>query len=136
MTLPSSGPLKLSQIAAEFGVSLPCVFPDDFYGKPGVPTSGALSFSDFYGLSNVLFTPDGGAVSSGKDGILTLTCNRPAVWTFPVTGSIPSGSTATSVTFTTTSIFPFDFTCTGTALGVTRTFAVHMFFSDAGPGGP
>ena len=52
MTLPSSGPITLFQIADEFGLAHNSVFPTAFYGKGGAPSSGPLSFADFYGRSN------------------------------------------------------------------------------------
>lgn len=51
MTLPASGAISLSQIAAEFGLASNAAFPTAFYGKGGAPASGALGFSDFYGRS-------------------------------------------------------------------------------------
>lgn len=51
MTLPASGTIKLSDIAAEFGVSPPYSL-SDFYGvAAGVPVSGDISLTDFYGVS-------------------------------------------------------------------------------------
>lgn len=138
MTLPNSGPLSISQIAAEYGVSLPCVFPDAFYGKPGIPASGALSISTFYGKSNVTFTPDGGAVSDyeyGATAQVTLTCNVPAVWTFTLAGlataSISSGASASSVTFSLAAGSPGSnrvaaFDVTGVSDGVSRTFNISL----------
>lgn len=63
MTLPTSGPLKISDIAGEFGGSAPYHLSDYYAGGPhvpsgtigtngAVPTSGALAFSKFYGTSN------------------------------------------------------------------------------------
>jgi len=51
MTLPASGPISLTQIAAEFGLPANSAFPAAFYGKGGAPASGPLSFADFYGRS-------------------------------------------------------------------------------------
>ena len=54
MPLPNSGYISLSMIAAEFkpGVAPP-YYLSQFYGvAPGVPTSGLIKFSDFYGKSN------------------------------------------------------------------------------------
>ena len=51
MTLPSSGPISINDIAAEFGLPSNSVFPTAFYGLGGAPSSGPLSFSDFYGRS-------------------------------------------------------------------------------------
>ena len=139
MTLPSSGSLSISQIAAEFGISLPCVFPTAFYGKPGVPASGALVLpTTFHGLSNVIFTPDGGAVTvstTGTDAATTLACNLAAVWTFSlpanVTASIASGGSSASLTLTLQnggggSYRERSISVTGTAFGVVRSFTVTL----------
>lgn len=53
MTLPSSGPLAISQMRDEYALSNP-VAMSHFYGKNGLPSSGALSFGGFYGKSNYL----------------------------------------------------------------------------------
>lgn len=107
MTLPSSGPLSISQIAAEFGVALPCVFPRDFYGKPGIPSSGPLILPDsFYGKSNRYFSPDGGSISRyGATFVsVTLIGYPSAVWTYTGGGtgssvSIASGGNSGTITF-------------------------------------
>lgn len=139
MTLPSSGALSISQIAAEFGVSLPCAFPSAFYGKPGVPGSGTLTLPDsFYGLSNQSFNPDGGAVDGsaiGEAATVTLYANPAAVWTYSGGGTggfvnVPSGNSATSITF---SCVPpgvgarvRNWTVTGTIGGLVRNFTVSL----------
>lgn len=65
MTLPSSGPLSLSDIQTEFGGSNP-IGLNEYYAGGGlvpsgttgtygaVPTSGQISIQNFYGTSNVL----------------------------------------------------------------------------------
>lgn len=50
MTLQSSGIIKLTQIAAEYGDAKPHKLTE-LYGKPGLPTSGRIDFTDFYGKS-------------------------------------------------------------------------------------
>lgn len=55
MTLPASGQLSMSQIATEFGGAAPHSLSEYYGADVGVPTSGAISFSNFYGKSN-LFT--------------------------------------------------------------------------------
>lgn len=143
MTLPASGPLTISQIAAEFGVALPCVFPDDFYGKPGVPNSGALSISQFYSLSNATFTPDGGALSDEGSAFASvqLNCTAAAVWTYAGGGggsfvSLASGSADTSIVFSlsnfTQSELTAAWTVTGTAGNVSRSFMVSLLTTGGG----
>lgn len=51
MSLPTTGNLRLSQVAAEFGINLPARL-SDLYGVQGVAGSGILRLSDFRGLSN------------------------------------------------------------------------------------
>ena len=50
MALQSSGQIKLSEIAAEFGGSAPHSL-SEYYGSDTVPSSGQISFSNFYGTS-------------------------------------------------------------------------------------
>lgn len=50
MALQSSGTIKLSEIQTEFGGSNP-ISLSEYYGSGGVPSSGVLSLSDFYGTS-------------------------------------------------------------------------------------
>jgi len=54
MALPSSGPLSLDDIAGEFGGTAPDTL-SEYYGADtigGVPASGTLAISDFYGTSD------------------------------------------------------------------------------------
>lgn len=68
MTLQSSGPLKASEIQTEFGGSSPFRLSDYYAGGANVPagtvgdggpipSSGTISFSDFYGASNIIDVP-------------------------------------------------------------------------------
>lgn len=61
MTLQSSGAISLSNIAAEFGGSNPISISNYYRGGPnvpshgntsGIPSSGTISFNQFYGKSN------------------------------------------------------------------------------------
>jgi len=61
MALPSSGTLTIADIAGEFGGSAPHALSEYYRGgslvpnvsqNNGVPTSGAISISDFYGATN------------------------------------------------------------------------------------
>ena len=58
MALPASGPISLSQIAAEFGGTAPHSL-SEYYGKAaGIPAAGAISFSHFHGkTSGFQFNP-------------------------------------------------------------------------------
>lgn len=52
MALPSSGSIRLQQIADEFGGTTPHNLSEYYGAASGVPTSGELSFSDFYGTQS------------------------------------------------------------------------------------
>lgn len=51
MTLPASGPLSLSEIQTEFGGTNPISISEYYAAATGVPASGTISISDFYGKS-------------------------------------------------------------------------------------
>lgn len=51
MALPASGTITLLQIATEFGGTAPHSLSEYYAAAAGVPASGAISFSDFYGKS-------------------------------------------------------------------------------------
>jgi hypothetical protein len=55
MALPTSGPLSLNDIAGEFGGATPHSLSEYYGVAAGIPTSGTISISDFYGAS--AFTP-------------------------------------------------------------------------------
>ena len=49
MPLQTSGEIKLSQIATEFTDAAPHELSEFYSAAAGVPTSGEISFADFYG---------------------------------------------------------------------------------------
>ena len=53
MTLQSSGPISLNDIAGEFGGTTPHLLSEYYGSDTGVPASGIISLSDFYGTSAV-----------------------------------------------------------------------------------
>ena len=54
MTIKSSGSLSFTEITDEFGVATP-VAMSNYYGlDAGIPNSGPIKFSDFYG--KIIFT--------------------------------------------------------------------------------
>jgi hypothetical protein len=55
MTLQSSGPISLSDIKAEFGGVDPISLRDYYALASGLPASGAISFSDFYGRRFIVY---------------------------------------------------------------------------------
>ena len=54
MALPSSGPLSIGDIAGEFGGVVPHALSEYYGAAAGVPASGAIAISDFYGTSSVI----------------------------------------------------------------------------------
>lgn len=143
MTLPSSGPISVAQIATEYNLSQPVTFPNDLWGKPQMPSSGALTIpTDFYGKSNVIFTPNGGTVTNEPPypafAFIQLSCNLSATWTY---GALPSGIVAnhasgfvgTSINFTGTirDEVLHTFGVTGVSSGVTKNFTLNMLTSAA-----
>lgn len=62
MTLPSSGPISLSEIAEEFGGSTPHSLGEYYGAASGVPTSGTIDFADFYGTSVPAVVPSSGLI--------------------------------------------------------------------------
>jgi hypothetical protein len=78
MALPSSGVLTLNDIQTEFGGTNPIDLSDYYRGgglvpdsgpNSGIPTSGVISVSDFYGAANLLsldFTVQGATVDRGN----------------------------------------------------------------------
>jgi len=67
MTLQSDGSISMSQIQSEFGGTAPHGLSEyyvlDGLGVTGIPSSGAISFDDFYSKSNQVTTT--GYVSKG-----------------------------------------------------------------------
>lgn len=55
MALPSSGTISLNDVATEFGGAVPHAISEYYGADTGVPASGTISLSDFYGTS--AFTP-------------------------------------------------------------------------------
>jgi hypothetical protein len=114
MTLPTSPPISITQINAEFGIAVGAVWPAAYYGKGGAPSSGALSFADFLGRSSgAIYTPAPGSYQDVETGHaeFTISADRAVTWTWSRTtgtsGTVTdqngttftSGGTATSLTF-------------------------------------
>lgn len=73
MALPTSGPLSLQNIAGEFGGSTPHSLSEYYGASPSLPTSGAISVNQFYGLANELVLYDAGNEYTGTTGGWTQT---------------------------------------------------------------
>lgn len=65
MTLPASGRISISEIAAEFGGTAPHSLTEYYGAASGVPVSGIISLSDFYGKA---ITPPAGQRIWASDG--------------------------------------------------------------------
>lgn len=77
MTLQSSGAISLSQVQTEFGGSNP-ISMSEYYGvDTGVPASGAIDLSDFYGTSALAIGDSyqggyfAGYISTSQNGVAT-----------------------------------------------------------------
>ena len=122
MALQSSGAIKLSEIQSEFGGSNP-ISLSEYYrngsyttsNNTGVPTSGQISVSDFYGGTNITSPTTGtsyitnGAITSAGTALgLSWTVNNAGHWAYGVTGVVAtltlpnnfSGSFVISATIT------------------------------------
>ena len=53
MTLPTSGPISLLQIADEFGGTAPHSLSEYYAAADGIPASGPISMAQFYGKSAI-----------------------------------------------------------------------------------
>lgn len=67
MALQSSGQIKLSEIATEFGGSAPHSL-SEYYGSDTVPSSGMIKLSDFYGTSNIAYRMQGTVTTGSQAG--------------------------------------------------------------------
>lgn len=84
MALQGSGQISLNDIATEFGGTAPHSLSEYYSAASGVPASGEISFSDFYGKANIFafsitsHTANGNlsslATSAGWDGSSPIQC--------------------------------------------------------------
>jgi len=69
MALQTSGAISLLNIANEFGGSAPHSLSEYYGAASGIPSSGTISFSQFYGTSNIVthtLTNSGGLYFQGS----------------------------------------------------------------------
>lgn len=104
MALQTSGPISLANIQAEFGGSNPISLSEYYGAASGVPTSGTISLSNFYGKSNVFQLTLSGtsttnvystAISAGWDGSKAIVVTVPSSLTI-----VGSTSAVAAVDFT------------------------------------
>ena len=70
MAIPGSGPVSLDDIQTEFGGTNPISLSEYYGADTGVPASGTISVSDFYGTSSSDVTMDTlvfGSLGPGDD---------------------------------------------------------------------
>ena len=83
MALQSSGAITLAQIAAEFGGSTPHSLSEYYGAASGVPSSGTISFDDFYGTSSnvtVTRTSNGNDISLSNEFGSNWAANIPKIY--------------------------------------------------------
>ena len=68
MALASSGALSLSEIQAEFGGSNPISISEYYAAATGVPASGEIAVTDFYGTSAIDVSISDGEISDVQGG--------------------------------------------------------------------
>lgn len=127
MTIKSSGPLSFTEITNEFGVASP-VSLSNYYGlDAGIPNSGEIKFSDFYGkIINARRTigssqnfnarsdfTNAAIVGGYKTSATVFNNNQPVKYYITVNGIISASNTST--TAFTTGIWP-----TGTQIYLTN----------------
>lgn len=56
MALPTSGPMTMAMIAAEFGGTAPHSLGEYLGAAPGIPVFGQISMNQFYGKSSIMTT--------------------------------------------------------------------------------
>lgn len=100
MALQSSGAISLADIAAEFGGAAPHAISEYYGAAAGIPSSGQISFSNFYGKSAASpIVATGGTVStvgSYKYHTFTTTYGATTPNTFQITATA-SGSLSNTV---------------------------------------
>lgn len=152
MTLQSNGAISFANINNELGVANTTTrtLNDSAARTLAGVASGQISLSNFYGKSNVTFSPSGGANSTSRQVLtdiqvypstatITITCNQTATWSYVLyytsgagtpTVSVANNGTGTSITFRMASASNFNryrsWTVTGTASGISRYFDVQL----------
>lgn len=88
MTLQTSGAISLLDIANEFGGSTPHAINEYYGAASGIPSSGTISFNQFYGKSNIVADYYPSISYSGGT----------AVWNLGAFGNILDGNLSTYAT--------------------------------------
>lgn len=170
MVLQSSGAISLSDIQTEFGGVNP-IGINEYYaggtyvlagtvGYPGgvstsIPSSGAISFSNFYGASalTVTFTPAGGSTSGSPVALsntqvdtaatITVSCSTSATWIYARTSgttgaaNVANNTSSSSITFTLNippagGVRTASWTLNGTAGSITQYWTISLSAENTG----
>ena len=103
MALQGSGPISLLDVATEFGGAAPHSI-NEYYGRaPGIPASGVIALSDFYGKANEVtlrIYPSAYGGQSSTDLANASDGNLNTYSTHSVTGSGTGSSIRTSISST------------------------------------
>lgn len=86
MTLQASGPISASEIQTELDGTNPISLSEYYSAATGLPASGPISFSDFYGVSGLTIDLPASVTAGGTD--LTSPYNAEAGITMNADGSI------------------------------------------------
>lgn len=115
MALQTSGAISLSDIQSEFGGSNPISISEYYGAASGVPTSGTISLSNFYGKSAVQYS-----LTSPQFYWLTGSQGNNIYWNGSYIGAPSSSST--------TSFSAGGYTYTRGSLRDTQTFKSNTFY--------
>ena len=150
MALPSSGNLSISQIDAEFGISKPSTFPDDYQNLGGTAPANPTSIRDFLGAEAVsplsaAASPDSvsgsrngpGQVTSGTTNVFVSGGSGTITYAWSrvsgdsrIAATVPSGnSTAFRATLGAPDLAQATFVCTVTRNGESTTASVDVSLS-------
>ena len=135
MALQSSGAISLSEIQTEFGGSNPIAISEYYSAATGVPASGEIAITDFYGTSAATVAIDNGSladVRSGTTSSATFRLNTNG--TITATGNLTSYSDTNWYEPTTSSIgsdYKVRVTATGDTSSLTGTLNQYTTISSA-----
>jgi hypothetical protein len=135
MALQSSGAISLSEIQTEFGGSNPIAISEYYSAATGVPASGEIAITDFYGTSAATVAIDNGSLSDARVGTTSsATFRLNTNGTITATGNLTSYSDTNWYEPTTSSIgsdYKVRVTATGDTSSLTGTLNQYTTISSA-----
>lgn len=134
MALQSSGAISLSEIQTEFGGSNPIAISEYYSAATGVPASGEIAITDFYGTSNITVAIDDGSLSDFGIGSSSVTFRLNVNGTITATGNTTTYSDTNWYEPTTTGIgsdYQVRVTATGATGALTGTLNTYTTISSA-----